>query len=176
MWLAHALTLARLPIAAGLVLAYGNTAWAVLLVLLAAASDAADGRVARAMKQRGHDRPDIGGWLDPVVDKIFVLVVLATIWWHTREVTVIALVAAREILMAPLAIVYLAAHRRPARVQAETLGKAATIVQFIACAVAIALPPYALPVAVVAAVLGVAAVGDYVRRDLIRREGASARG
>jgi len=166
MWLAHALTLSRLPIAAGLVIAYGHTLWAVILVVLAAASDAADGRVARAMKRRGSTGPDIGGWLDPVVDKIFVLVVLATIWWHTREISVIALIAAREALMVPLSIVYLATGRRPRKVQAETIGKAATIAQFIACAVAIATPAYALPMAIAAAVLGGAAVADYINRDL----------
>jgi len=173
MWLAHALTLSRLPIAAGLVLAYGDTAWAVLLVVLAAASDAADGRVARYMQRRGSTGPDIGGWLDPVVDKVFVLVVLATIWWHTREVTVIALIAAREALMVPLSLVYLVAGRRPKRVQAEVVGKAATIAQFVACAVAIARPAYALPFAIAAAILGAAAIMDYVRRDL--RPGSSAR-
>lgn len=169
MWLAHALTLSRLPIAVGLVFAYGHTMWAVILVVLAAASDAADGRVARVMKQRGSTGPDIGGWLDPVVDKIFVLVVLATIWWHTHAVLVIALIAAREVLMVPLAAVYLALGRRPRKVQAETIGKAATIAQFSACAVAIALPAYALPVAIVAAILGGAALVDYINRDLRSR-------
>ena len=166
MWFAHALTLSRLPIAAGLVLAYGETLWAVILVVLAAVSDAADGRVARWARRRGSKGPDIGGWLDPVVDKIFVLVVLATIWWHTGDIAVIALIAARELAMVPLVVVYLVAGRRPRRVQAEAVGKAATIAQFVACAVAIAVPIYALPVAIAAAVLGGAAVIDYINRDL----------
>src|SRR5204863_2799916 len=102
MWLAHALTLSRLPIAAGLVAAYGRIGWAVTLVVLAAVTDAADGTVARAMQRRGKTTPDIGGWLDPLVDKIFVVIVLATIYAHTRELTVIALIAAREVLLAPL--------------------------------------------------------------------------
>jgi cardiolipin synthase len=169
MWLAHALTLSRLPIAAGLVLAYGETMWAVILVVLAAATDAADGRVARWMRRRGSTGPDIGGWLDPLVDKIFVLVVLATIWAHTGDIAVMALIAARELVMAPLVIVYLLAGRRPQKLQAETAGKAATIAQFIACAVAIALPAYALPVAIGAGILGLAAVIDYINRDLRRR-------
>lgn len=168
MWLAHALTLSRLPIAAGLVLAYGQTAWAVILVMIAAASDAADGRVARWMRRRGSTGPDIGGWLDPLVDKIFVLVVLATIWAHTGNIVVIALIAARELVMAPLVVVYLLAGRRPQKLQAEPVGKAATIAQFIACAVAIALPAYALPVAIGAAMLGGAALIDYIKRDLRR--------
>ncbi len=166
MWLAHALTLSRLPIAAGLVLAYGETAWAVILVVLAAATDAADGRVARLMRRRGSTGPEIGGWLDPLVDKIFVIVVLATIWAHTGNLAVIALIAARELVMAPLVIVYLIAGRRPSKLEAEPVGKAATIAQFIACAVAIALPEYALPVATGAAMLGLTALIEYINRDL----------
>src|SRR4051794_1761593 len=111
MWLAHALTLSRLPIAAGLVLVYGQTAWAVALVALAAATDAADGNVARAMKRRGKTTPDIGGWLDPLVDKLFVVIVLATIWWHTRDLPLLLAIAAREVLLVPVAIVHLARHR-----------------------------------------------------------------
>ncbi|CAN5914930.1 CDP-diacylglycerol--glycerol-3-phosphate 3-phosphatidyltransferase [soil metagenome] len=169
MWLAHALTLSRLPIAVGLVLAYGQVAWAVGLVILAAATDAADGNVARAMQRRGKTEPDIGGWLDPLVDKIFVVIVLATIWWHTRELSVIALIAAREIALAPLIAIYLVQRRPTSHLHARAIGKAATIAQFAACGVAIALPAYALPVAIVAAVLGVAAVIDYVIREVRSR-------
>lgn len=166
MWIAHALTLSRLPIAAGLVFAYGETLWAVILVVLAAATDAADGRVARLMRRRGSTGPEIGGWLDPLVDKIFVLVVLATIWAHTGKLAVIALIAARELLMAPLVIVYLILGKRPSKLEAQTVGKAATIAQFIACGVAIAVPERALPVAIGAAMLGGAALVDYINRDL----------
>ncbi|MBL0217910.1 MAG: CDP-alcohol phosphatidyltransferase family protein [Myxococcales bacterium] len=166
MWLAHALTLSRLPIAIGLVVAYGQTSWAVALVVLAAATDAADGNVARAMQRRGRTTPDIGGWLDPLVDKVFVVIVLATIWWHTREVWVIGLIAAREIVLAPLLALYLILRRPASHLHARALGKAATIAQFVACGVAIARPAFALPVAAVAGVLGVAAVIDYLVREV----------
>src|SRR3954470_6146833 len=162
MWLAHLLTLSRLPIAAGLGAAYGRTGWAVALIALAAVTDAADGNVARAMKRRGKTTPDIGGWLDPLVDKIFVVVVLATIGWHTRDWMLIGLVAAREIVLAPLVVAYLVLGRPRDHLKARAIGKAATIAQFIACGVAIALPAYAWWPAVIAAVLGVAAVIDYV--------------
>lgn len=166
MWLAHALTLSRLPIAVGLVIAYGQTGWAVALVILAAATDAADGNVARAMQRRGKTTPDIGGWLDPLVDKIFVVIVLGAIWWHTREVSVIALIAAREIALAPLIAIYLVQRRPTSHLHARAIGKAATIAQFVACGVALALPADALPVAIASAVLGLAAVADYVIREL----------
>lgn len=165
MWLAHALTLSRLPLAVGLVFAYGNTVWAVALIALAAATDVADGNVARAMQRRGRTEPDIGGWLDPLVDKLFVVIVLAAIWWHTRDAGLIALIAAREVVLVPLAVVYLAKRRPASHIHARPLGKAATIAQFIACAVALAQPAWALPFAVAAAVAGLAAVGDYVVRE-----------
>jgi len=57
MWLAHALTLSRLPIAVGLTQTYGHTAWSVALIALAALTDALDGNVARWMQRRGRTRP-----------------------------------------------------------------------------------------------------------------------
>jgi hypothetical protein len=86
--------------------------WSVALVVLAGVTDAADGRVARWMKRRGGTGPDIGGWLDPAVDKLFVAAVLATIWAHTHDLAVIALVGARELVLVPLTAVYLVLVRR----------------------------------------------------------------
>lgn len=165
MWLAHALTLARLPIAAALVWAYGDAAWAVALVIAAAATDAADGRVARAARRRGATGPDIGGWLDPLVDKVFVITVLATIAWHTRDVALVALIAARELVLVPLVIVYLVRPHAPGHLKADAIGKAATVAQFVACGVALAAPAAAWPFAIAAAVLGLAAVIHYVARE-----------
>ena len=165
MWLAHALTLLRLPIAVGLTQTYGHTTWSVALIALAALTDALDGNVARRMHRRGHTRPDIGGWLDPLVDKIFVLVVLATIWVHTHDVVLISLIAAREIVLVPLVIAYLVRRQPASHLHADAIGQAATIAQFIACAVAVAEPRAALPVAAVAAALGLAAVVHYIVRE-----------
>ena len=162
MWLAHILTLSRLPIAIALTQTFGHPVWSAVLVMLAAATDAVDGTVARWFKHRGRGRSaDIGGWLDPLVDKIFVVIVLATIWWYTRNTALIALIAAREILFAPLALVYLARGIPLSKVSARTIGKVATIAQFLACAVAVVEPDYAWPLAAIAAVLGVAAIVDY---------------
>ena len=165
MWLAHALTLSRLPIAFALTQTYGHAAWTVLLIALAAVTDSLDGTVARAMQRRGRTSPDIGGWLDPLVDKIFVVVVLATIWWHTRDAMLIGLIAAREIVLVPLIAVYLLKGRPGRELRADPVGKAATIAQFVACGVAVAHPAWALGVAMVAAGLGLFAVGHYIARE-----------
>ena len=166
MWFAHALTLSRIPIALGLVASYGDRLWSVVLIALAAATDAADGTVARRARRRGAVGADIGGWLDPLVDKLFVAIVLATIWFHTRDLVLIGLIAARELVLVPLVIVYLARRRPTSHLRADPVGKAATIAQFVACAVAVAAPRAALPVAAVAAVLGLAAVVHYIVREI----------
>lgn len=169
MWLAHALTLSRIPIAIGLWLTYGNAAWSVALIALAAATDAADGNVARWMQRRGHRRPAIGGWLDPLVDKIFVVIVLALIWFEARERLVVLLVAVRELALIPVAVAYLAGHHRPVgELHADPIGKATTIAQLAAVAAVFGAPRWALPAAVVAAVLGLAAAVHYAARVRVR--------
>jgi len=164
-WLAHALTLSRIPLAVALWWVWGDPAWSVALLMLAALTDTADGRVARRARRRGDRSADIGGWLDPTVDKLFVAVVLAAIWTHGRladRSAVIALIGARELVLVPLVAVYLARRRPHAPLRADRLGKLATVAQFIAlCVIALA-PDHALPAAVVAGGLGLVAAGHYV--------------
>lgn len=170
MWVAHALTLSRIPLALALVWVWGNPAWSVALLVLAASTDAADGRIARWVKQRGGSGPDIGGWLDPAVDKLFVAIVLAALWTHMHDLVVIALVGARELVLVPLIVVYLIRRTPHRALQADVFGKLATIAQFLAlCVIAVA-PAYALPAACVTAVLGLAAAGHYVAKAAGDRE------
>jgi phosphatidylglycerophosphate synthase len=165
MWLAHALTLSRIPIALGLWSTYGDPARSLTLVVIAALTDAADGNVARWMRRRGHTRPAIGGWLDPLVDKLFVGIVLALLWLRSGDPLVILLIGARELLFVPLMALYAAARRpRLGELHADPIGKAATIAQFVALAAAFAAPRWALPAAVAAAGLGVATVAHYAAR------------
>lgn len=165
MWLAHALTLSRIPLALGLWRTHGDPAWSLALVAIAALTDAADGNVARWMQRRGHVRPEIGGWLDPLVDKLFVALVLAVVWIRGGEPLVVVLIGARELLFVPLAALY-AARRPPLPLRADPIGKAATIAQFAAIAVVLAAPAWALPAAAAAAALGLAAAAHYARRVL----------
>jgi phosphatidylglycerophosphate synthase len=166
MWLAHALTLSRIPIAFALWITYGDPARSLALIVLAALTDAADGNVARWMERRGHPHSSIGGWLDPLVDKLFVAIVLALVWIRAGEPLVVVLVGARELLFLPLAALY--AARRPAigELHADPIGKAATIAQFAALAAIFAAPAWALPAAIAAATLGLVAVAHYAARVL----------
>jgi phosphatidylglycerophosphate synthase len=164
-WLAHALTLLRLPLALALWWTWGDPVWSVAIVAIAALTDTADGRVARWAQRRGARGPDIGGWLDPTVDKLFVAIVLAAIWVHTRvphKTAVIVLTGARELVLVPMVAVYLARRRQHRPLHADRFGKLATIAQFIAlCVIALA-PDHALPAAIVAGVLGLVAAGHYI--------------
>jgi len=163
-WVAHALTLSRIPLALALVWVWGDPAWSVALIALAAVTDAADGRIARWVKRRGGRGPDIGGWLDPAVDKLFMAIVLAALWTHTHDLVVIALVGARELVLVPLIAIYLVRRTPHRALRADVFGKIATIAQFLAlCVIAVA-PAYALPAACLAAVLGLIAAGHYVAK------------
>lgn len=163
MWLAHILTLARIPIAVAIAFAYGRTSTVVALIAVAAITDTADGNVARFMQRRGHTKPAIGGWLDPLADKLFVAIVLVAIAMHDGGWVVVLLIGARELLLLPLVAIYLAMARGHAELHADVIGKVATVVQFIALAIAVAQPDRALLPAIVAAVTGVASVVHYVR-------------
>jgi phosphatidylglycerophosphate synthase len=172
LWIAHALTLSRIPLGMALVYAYGNAPLAVALIAIAALTDTLDGTVARALQRRGHTEPAIGGWLDPLIDKVFVTIVLAVIWYHARDLRVILLIGARELFVLPLAAYYMAspggrAKRRPVgELRADTYGKVATVAQFVAVAVVIGHPPWALAAAILTAVLGVVTGVHYVAREI----------
>lgn len=169
MWLANALTLSRIPLAVVFWLTYG-TDWRLSLglVALAAVTDAADGTVARRARRRTRDtRPSIGEWLDPVADKVFVVLVLGAI--QVRDPApwgLVALIVARELVLIPLGGLYrvLVHGRGEHAFQAQALGKAATIAELFAIAALIAYRPAVPPLAIAAAVLGLLAVIQYILR------------
>jgi cardiolipin synthase (CMP-forming) len=174
MWLAHALTLSRIPIAVVFWLTYGDWRWSLALVVLAALTDAADGTVARWSRRRtGDTRPSPGEWLDPLADKAFIILVLGAIQSHDPAPWgLVALIVARELVLIPLAAVYrLAVHGRGEHAfQAAPVGKAATIAEFAAIAALVlrSFVPGAdaavMPLAIVAGGLGLLAVINYIAR------------
>ena len=170
--LPNLLSLARLPLGWLFWIALGPTpshaVRALGVVAAAAVTDVLDGAVAR---RRGLDASGAGSWLDPICDKLFVAAVLASLHFE-RQVPfgILALIVARELLQLPMVIVYRASPtlRRWLRYdfRASVLGKAATVVQFLAIAtLMLGWPARAL--AVLAFALGVAALADYVRRAVV---------
>jgi cardiolipin synthase len=171
MWLANALTLSRIPLAVVFWLTYGQPTTSLAIIGVAALTDALDGAVARMARSRreaqGLRSSSIGEWLDPLADKVFVIGVLGAIQAHEPAPwLVIALIAAREVVLIPLVAIYrLAVHgRAPHAFQARPIGKAATIAELAAIVALIINPQIAAPIAIVAAVLGLAAVLQYITR------------
>jgi len=164
LWLANALTLSRIPLAAAFWLTYGDLRWSVALVVLAAVTDALDGTVAR-WALHGSTRATAGEWLDPLADKIFVVGVLGAIQFHDPAPWgLVALIAARELVLIPLAAAYrlVVPSRMPHAFKAGALGKAATIAELGAIVALTVRGWFAWPLAIAAGALGLAAVGSYV--------------
>lgn len=168
MWLAHALTLSRIPIAVVFWLTYGDWRLSLALVVLAALTDAADGTVARWAKRRtGATGPSAGEWLDPLADKAFIIGVLGAIQAHDPAPWgIVALIVARELLLIPLLTIYrfVVDGRREHAFQADPIGKAATIAELVAIATLVLKSPLVTPVALTAGTLGVIAVINYIAR------------
>lgn len=158
MWPAHLLTLCRIPLAVGMWFTHGISA--VALVGLAALTDALDGNVARWLKRRGATKPDIGGWLDPLVDKLFVVIAFTAMASYV-ELEVLLLLAAREILLVPIGVLYLVRRVKLGELHADVIGKVATVAQLSALAVVLGLPQYGFVAAAIAGALGIAAAVHY---------------
>lgn len=174
MWLANTLTLSRIPLAAVFWASYGRVVWSLAILALAAITDALDGRAARRARRRAHISRRVataGEWLDPVADKVFVVVVLAAIVAHgAAPAAVVLAIAARELVIVPLGLAYrIALVARPHvdhAFQADALGKVTTVLQLFAVTAIVARVPAAIviPLAVTTGVLGLAAAARYVVR------------
>lgn len=173
MWLANALTLARIPLALAFWATYGDLRWSFAIVAVAALTDALDGPLARAARRRaylhGVRTSTAGEWLDPVADKFFVIVaVIAIASHHDAPLSMLLFACTRELAIVPLGIAYrIALFTRP-RIEhafrADPIGKATTIAQLVALATIAVHSRWAPVATMVAGVLGVLAVGHYVDR------------
>jgi cardiolipin synthase len=176
---ANLLSLSRLPLAALFAWTIGRPdgrPWVSLAVLaLAGLTDALDGWFARRAEARrsdgqAHEAPaGRGSWLDPICDKVFVAAVLGAIWFQFRPpLSWLALTLTRELAQLPLSLVYAAIPwlRRWLRYdfRASVPGKAATVVQFLAIAALVFRSPLAHALAIASCVIGLVALGDYLRR------------
>jgi len=160
--------LSRIPLAGLFWLTYGDRAWSFAILAVAAITDALDGTFARRARARTPCASTAGEWLDPLADKIFVIVVLAAAVAHDATTwSLVALVCARELVLVPLAIAYrFARPHTPHAFQADRLGKATTILQLASIIAIVGALPIAPALAIAAGGLGVAAAAHYVARSL----------
>lgn len=183
--LPNALTLIRLPLAGLLWARPSDPTWVLAIAVVGAATDAVDGRVARALRSRLPEATRaadtaVGAWLDPLCDKIFAASVIAvTAIFADVSLWLVALVLSRELLMAPLVAAY---HVIPGVSEvlhfdftAGKLGKLTTVFQFAFIAAVYLAPSLALPLAVASAITGVVATIHYVRRGISAARAAARR-
>ena len=134
---ANQLTLVRLMLVPCLVIlvVYGFNGWALIAFVVAGITDALDGLIAR----RAGQRTRLGALLDPMADKLLLVstfvVLTAPIDMANRlPIWLTVLVISRDVLIVlTVAIINLAIERRvfyPSR-----LGKVATLVSIVTCAV-----------------------------------------
>lgn len=179
--LPNLLTLVRLPMAAAVWWLGGDRWWLIGLMIAAAATDMLDGwfarRIRRYRETAGLATRNLGGpqgrgaWLDPLCDKIFVVSVIGATWFfHAPAWWLVALVALREVLLVPTIVVHRHVLGMPGRehfdVRATSLGKFTTVMQFFAIWAILLNWPAQFGLALLAAVLGVFSVLDYVSRAL----------
>jgi len=168
--LPNLLSLSRLPLGGLFWVTLGPTtthaAISLGVMALAAGTDVLDGTIAR---RRGVSTAGVGSWLDPICDKLFVGAVLAALYFK-REVPLwlLAVIVARELIQLPMVVVYRVfptlRHWLRYDFRASHLGKAATIIQFLAIGSLVMGWPAAYPLAWGAFGVGLVALADYVRR------------
>jgi cardiolipin synthase (CMP-forming) len=176
MWVAHLLTLSRIPLALVFWIAVSDPRWAFAVMALAALTDIVDGAVARRARRVAEARglrppPGPGAWLDPVCDKFFVLSVLVATYAELAPSPYLLMaIATRELILIPLAALYRLTPLFRARMRydfrAGPLGRAATIAQFLAIAALLLRHPSQVPLAAVAAAVGLLAAIHYIRRGV----------
>lgn len=163
------ISLLRVPMAALFPMCIDRPAVAVALVALAGATDVLDGWIARTS---GQATPT-GALVDPITDKLFVLVVASTLLAAHRLTPVEVLwLAARDIGEIPLILWWwLSVERRQARADspaANLPGKAATFVQFLVIVAAITGSSARKELVVAAGIAGTIAAAAYWWRELRR--------
>lgn len=166
-------TLSRIPMAALVWFRPLDPVYVLGLMAVAALSDVLDGWLERRRRERLGEPvgtgESMGTWLDPVCDKVFILSLLTAITLaHGLPLWIVPLIALREILQTVIVgatrVIPAVRRRLRPRFRANVLGKATTVIQFITIAAILLNWPYQIPLAIATAVLGLIAVGVYVRR------------
>jgi CDP-diacylglycerol--glycerol-3-phosphate 3-phosphatidyltransferase/cardiolipin synthase len=154
---ADALTVARIPLAIAFVL-IGDSGWRIAILGVAAATDLADGLVARRW---GGSR--LGAFLDPVADKLFTACAFAVVLVSGVLTPLEILgVLARDVAAA-IAFVATVLLRRPAAIPARLGGKAVTICQLLTIFAFLAGSALVRPLAWATAAVALYAIWDYQR-------------
>lgn len=154
---ADVLTAVRIPLAIAFLLV-PDSGWRLAILASAAASDFADGFVARRW---GGSR--LGAFLDPVADKLFMACAFAVVLFSgALDPLEVLGVLARD-LAAAFAFLATVLLRKPAVIPARLGGKAVTVGQLVTVLAFLLESPLLRPIAWATAAVALYAIGDYVR-------------
>jgi cardiolipin synthase (CMP-forming) len=157
--LPNTLSLARLPLAAMFVLANG-TSLRLAILAVAAASDWADGALAR----RTERVTDVGEVLDPIADRTFMIT--AVVWLvvdGSIPLWTLPFLLLRDIGVVFGALIVLAIHPR-VRLRSRAAGKLLTWLQFVAIGLILLNRDLVNMIVAPLAITGAVALVDYGRR------------
>jgi CDP-diacylglycerol--glycerol-3-phosphate 3-phosphatidyltransferase/cardiolipin synthase len=153
--LADILTVSRLPMALGFVVAPSNAVRLAILVA-AAATDLLDGFIARRI---GSSR--FGSFLDPVADKLFMVCAFAVVLLSGRLAAFEVLAVLLRDVVATIAFAVTLVSRRPAAIPARVGGKAVTVGQLLTLVAFLLESSYLRPLAWATGAVGLYAIWDY---------------
>ncbi len=163
----NTLSLLRLPLAVIFIITESTVGRAIIIVL-AAISDGADGWLARKLRQ---DKGP-GQIVDPITDKLFVLVALGT-FAARRELAawMVVVMLARDIYTS-FAYFILKALGWEVRFKARWSGKTVTVMQLSVMLVALLWREAVVPFVIATAIASVFSIWDYTRAILAQRKRA----
>jgi cardiolipin synthase len=162
----------------GLAFPFVPHAWRLTIVIIAAVTDALDGFAARRL----HVESDVGQMLDPIADRIFVLIVSGVLLAEGAIDPLWAgLVVARDVVVL-CGSTYVIGRRqwsRTRRLRPSILGKCTTAAQFAVLLTLVGWSGAPVWLLGITAALSIGAAADYARRFLSgqkeNREDAKAR-
>lgn len=160
----NTLSFLRLPLAV-LFMLTADTVTRAAIIVLAAVTDGLDGWLARRLRQDGG----AGQIVDPITDKLFVLVALATLAARGElEPWMVIVLLARDIYnsFAYFIIRMLDWH---VQFKARWTGKTATVLQLAVMLAALLLPWAVLPLLIATAIASLIAIADYTLAILAQR-------
>jgi phosphatidylglycerophosphate synthase len=157
----------RAPLAAFFPFVIDSPYLALAVVAIAGGSDVLDGFIARRFNQA----TPAGAVVDGVTDKLFAASVVATLFFAGRlDLVGVTLLGMRELGEAPLVLWWAVSRpRRKAKAEApkaNALGKAATVLQFVAVGAALLAHPSTWTLLYATGAFGLIAAISYWRREL----------
>jgi len=176
---ANLLSISRLPLALLIWAKPEEPVFLFTVIALAGLTDVLDGLVGRKSHETARGTKNVGAWLDPLCDKVFIAsAAAAVVMTYEPPLAVLPLVLVRDLALLIL-VPWFRLHGGRALFhghdfRASASGKMTTAAQVFTLASAVLAPALTLSLAVATALLGAVAVVDRVLRALKERSALHA--